>query len=107
MHSQSLFLSIPYVHTHTHTNTHTSYYPLVPAFYREDGSSSKKADRDGEKSQPPFAESTEVNLDLIHGLDYQNAMLPVRPDLLLLPSDLKPFAKVGMCMCAHIYIHMC
>lgn len=38
----------------------------------------------------------EVTLDLVHTLDYQYAMLPVRPDLLLLPSDLKPFAKVGV-----------
>ena len=41
-------------------------------------------------------ELTDVNLDLVHALDidFHHAMLPARPDILLLPSDLKPFAKV-------------
>ena len=37
----------------------------------------------------------EVNLDLVHAFESQYALLPVRPDFLLLPSDLKPFAKVS------------
>lgn len=41
-------------------------------------------------------ELTDVNLDLVHAVDvdFRHAMLPSRPDILLLPSDLKPFAKV-------------
>ena len=35
-----------------------------------------------------------MNLDLVHAFESQYALLPVRPDILLLPSDLKPFAKV-------------
>ena len=44
----------------------------------------------------PKDELTDVNLDLVHALDidFHHAMLPARPDILLLPSDLKPFAKV-------------
>ena len=42
-----------------------------------------------------WEEPTEVNLDLVHAFESQYAVLPVRPDILLLPSDLKPFAKVS------------
>ena len=39
---------------------------------------------------------TDVNVDLVRALDidFNHSTLPARPDLLLLPSDLKPFAKV-------------
>ena len=42
-------------------------------------------------------ELTDVNLDLVHAfdIDFHHAVLPARPDLLLLPSNLKPFAKVS------------
>ena len=42
-------------------------------------------------------ETTDVNFDLVHAfdVDFNHAVLPARPDLLLLPSDLKPFAKVN------------
>ena len=42
-----------------------------------------------------WEEPTEVNLDLMHAFESQYALLSVRPDILLLPSDLKPFAKVS------------
>ena len=47
-----------------------------------------------EVPRPP-CEACEVNLDYIHAFEEQQASLPARPDILLLPSDLKPFVKVG------------
>ena len=42
-------------------------------------------------------ETTDINLDLVHAfdIDFNHVTMPARPDLLLLPSDLKPFAKVS------------
>ena len=82
-----------------------SYYPLLPAYRREDYSSKSKPPQSASATpttsvpdtplQTSLADETsEVNLDLIHMFDYKHACMSVRPDLLLLPSDLKPFAKV-------------
>ena len=102
----------------------SSYHPLLPAFRREDHSTqatptpTTPTSTAANKPSPsttgtsvngaslgseangilvqPREELTDVNLDLVHALDidFHHAMLPARPDILLLPSDLKPFAKV-------------
>ena len=72
-------------HTHTH-----SYYPLVPPYRREEPHPHIKAESDSEPRPP-----SEINMDYIQAFDERRATLPTRPDLLLLPSDLKPFIKVS------------
>ena len=74
--------------THTH-----SYYPLVPPYRREEPHPQIKAEP-GSKPRPP-SEACEVNMDYIQAFEERRATLPTRPDLLLLPSDLKPFIKVS------------
>ena len=80
-------------------HTHTSYYPLMPAFQR-DSSNVKPLPHTPSTTIPQptqgalDSEVGEVNLDLIHMFDHKYAVLPARPDLLVLPSSLKPFAKV-------------
>ena len=88
-----------HTHTHMHTRTHThSYYPLIPSFRKEDhqqqqnGNLKTENPNSNHNSQPD--DPVEVNFDLIHAFDDRHALLPVRPDVLFLPSDLKPFAKV-------------
>lgn len=58
-----------------------SYYPLQPSFIRENQQVEVESDTD----------RTCVNVDVAQ---QHKAELPVRPDILFLPSDLKPFAKV-------------
>ena len=70
-----------------------SYYPLLPPFRKEDHQ--QQATKKEEEEDELWEEPTEVNLDLVHAFESQYAVLPVRPDILLLPSDLKPFAKVS------------
>lgn len=75
----------------------SSYYPLLPAFGKEELRSQPKSPQTNGAATPTSqqAPSAEVNLDLMHMFDeYEYACLPVRPDVLLLPSNLKPFAKV-------------
>ena len=69
-----------------------SYYPLLPPFRKEDHQ--QQGTKKEEEEEETWEEPTEVNLDLVHAFESQYALLPVRPDILLLPSDLKPFAKV-------------
>ena len=108
-----------------------SYHPLLPAFRREDHSTPTPTTPTSTSSKPspsatmttatanggtsaatnetsnilvhPKEEPMDVNLDLVHALDidFHHAMLPARPDILLLPSDLKPFAKV---LCVHLRV---
>ena len=115
----SVFLHCLYMYVYVR-----SYHPLLPAFRREDhstqatptpttptstaankpspstiGTSANGASLGSEANGilvQPREELTDVNLDLVHALDidFHHAMLPARPDILLLPSDLKPFAKV-------------
>lgn len=62
-------------------NFRCSYYPLNPTFLRENQLNNMEGDTD----------HTGVNMDLTQ---QRGAELPVKPDILFLPSDLKPFAKV-------------
>lgn len=71
-----------------------SYYPLLPPFRKEDHQQ-QATKKEEEEEDELWEEPTEVNLDLVHAFESQYAVLPVRPDILLLPSDLKPFAKVS------------
>lgn len=75
-----------------------SYYPLVPPYRKEEGRTQVKTettDSEGPTDVPhPPSEQCEVNLDYIQAFEEQYASLPERPDILLLPSDLKPFIKV-------------
>ena len=84
-----------HLHTHTHTHTH-SYYPLVPPDRRDQThaqAASTASENASDVPRPP-SEACEVNLDYIQAFEEQHATLPARPDVLLLPSDLKPFVKV-------------
>ena len=83
-------------------HTHHSYYPLVPPYRKEEPRQQVKPEPDAasesattEVPRPP-CEACEVNLDYIHAFEEQQASLPARPDVLILPSDLKPFVKVGI-----------
>ena len=51
-------------------------------------------------------ETTEVNMNLIDAFENGHALLPLRPDLLLLPSDLKPFIKVCSCVCVCVCVSL-
>ncbi len=74
-----------------------SYYPLVPPYRKEDHHGTNGAAVKEEAGPGCYPDDpTEVNLDLIHAFDYRYVTLPVRPDLLFLPSDLKAFAKVRL-----------
>jgi DNA polymerase alpha subunit B len=80
------------------------YYPLIPP-YRRDQTHTQAVSTISEGAsdvpRPPI-EACEVNLDYIQAFEEQHATLPVRPDLLLLPSDLKPFVKVlEGCVCTN------
>ena len=70
----------------------------MPPYHKEEVSVPVKSEAGvgGEASEvhPPPSEPCEVNLDYIHAYEEGHAVLPVRPDVLLLPSDLKPFVKV-------------
>ena len=69
---------------------HCSYYPLYPTHKQDEVSN-------GARSIP------DVNFDLLLAYEKGHALLPVRPDVLVLPSDLKPFVKVcftvGLSVC--------
>lgn len=70
-----------------HVLKQQSYYPLNPTFLRENQLNNMEGDTD----------HTGVNMDLTQ---QRGAELPVKPDILFLPSDLKPFAKVvNGCVC--------
>eukprot|EP00731_Ephydatia_muelleri_P026924 Em0018g1024a len=70
-----------------HVLKQQSYYPLQPTFVRENQLNNTESD----------ADHTGVNMDLSQ---QQGLELPVKPDILFLPSDLKPFAKVvSGCVC--------
>ena len=64
---------------------------------------------DIKSSSTPYLEHLpEVNLDLLLAYDEGHALLPVKPDILVLPSDLKPFVKVIMTHSipfSKLYIH--
>lgn len=77
---------------------YSSYYPLLPPFRKEDQQAhgARRGD-EGKEGEEVQEEPTEVNLDIVHAFESQYAVLPARPDILFLPSDLKPFAKVRMC----------
>lgn len=61
-----------------------------------------------QQTQGALDESAEVNLDLIHMFDRKYAILPVRPDILILPSSLKPFAKVSLLlMLINVLLDLC
>ena len=101
--------------THTRHTRHTvhSYYPLVPPYCKEEPHPQVKAEPD-ELPRPP-SEMCEVNLDYIQAFEERRSFLPARPDILLLPSDLKPFVKVSLhritasailCL-SHTYMHTC
>lgn len=79
----------------------SSYYPLLPAFAKEEPKTQPKAPHTpGAETTPtshqcaPTGEQAAVNLDLLHMFEDEFACIPVRPDILILPSNLKPFAKV-------------
>ena len=71
-----------------------SYYPLYPPFVREE--TVTKATDIKSSSTPYLEHLPEVNLDLLLAYNEGHALLPVKPDILVLPSDLKPFVKVIM-----------
>lgn len=48
----------------------------------------------GDMPRPPTNEGCDVNIDYIQAFEEGKATLPVKPDILILPSDLKPFIKV-------------
>ena len=98
--------SLTHSHTHTHTHTHThihSYYPLVPPYRKEEACPQVKPEsnssEDANDVPRPPNEACEVNLDYVQAFEEQHASLPARPDILLLPSDLRPFVKVCLIYC--------
>ena len=71
-----------------------SYYPLVPPYRREEVKLEPGAGG-GDVPRPPTSEGgCDINMDYVQAFEEGRASLPVRPDLLVLPSDLKPFVKV-------------
>ena len=70
----------------------------MPPYRKEEGRTQVKTettDSNGPTDVPrPPSEQCEVNLDYIQAFEEQYTSLPARPDILLLPSDLKPFVKV-------------
>jgi len=69
----------------------SSYYPLLPAFRQ-----SAKSTNQNPSSSDIDEETTEVNFNFIDAFENGHALLTVRPDLLILPSDLKPFIKARL-----------
>ncbi len=72
-----------------------SYYPLLPAFRRDDHSATASTPTSAMDSQASVEnELTELNMNFIDAFENGHALMSVMPDILILPSDLKPFIKV-------------
>lgn len=72
----------------------------MPPYRKEEGRTQVKAEPTGGEGPTdaprPTSDQCEVNLDYVQAFEEQYACLPARPDILLLPSDLKPFIKVSL-----------
>ena len=78
----------------------------MPPYLKEVPSIQVKAEANGTNSDVPRpqndvprppSEACDINLDYVQAFEEGHASMPARPDILLLPSDLKPFVKV----CVH------
>lgn len=70
-----------------------SYYPLYPPYIKDELTTNKSSNS---SDHTPYMDNLpEVNMDMLLAYEKGHVTLPVKPDLLILPSTLKPFVKVS------------